>query len=169
MEGNRVNLLTAEQAGARYLELRRAREGGGDCLRLGQSIDSQSTSSVSEIGRHNFPLYVGGDPGGLELSQLTVHGCESVAVPVPVRFGNAVRVQQPVQIDWIERGLMAVRNGEFIGANYINGRLGAVADAKGELCKYMLETGVNARDAMSHFLVNSDPIWIIYGRHGERS
>ncbi|MGL4521395.1 MAG: hypothetical protein ACRCWQ_02420 [Bacilli bacterium] len=161
-----MKLVTAEEAGARYLELRRAREGGGDGLCLGQSISSQLTPSVSEIRRPNFPLYVGGDSGGLELSQLTVHGCESVAVPVPVRVGNPVALRRPVEIDWIDRGLRAVRNGEFIGANYINGRLGAVANAKEELCQYMLETGVNARDAMSHFLTNSDPIWIIYGRHG---
>jgi hypothetical protein len=160
-----IPLYTAEEAGARYLELRRQREGlgvdryGEAGMRMGQSVCSQMTPSTNgfEILRGaRVPQYVDG-VSGVELSQLTANEYDRLT-PVGVGNGGCYGLQAR---DNAERILVAIRDGVPVKTKHINGRSGTVLNPRQELCDYMLDTGVNRSEAVEHFLTNNEPLWYV--------
>jgi hypothetical protein len=160
MNRREIPLFTAEEAGARYLELRRQRERQGVAdLRMGQSVCSQLTPSTNgfEIFRGaRVPHYVEG-VSGFELSQLTANEYDRLT-PIGVGNGACHGVQSR---DMIQRVIVAVREGLPIRTKYINGRLGTVVNPRQELCDYMLDTGVSPAEGVEHFLSNNEPLWYV--------
>jgi hypothetical protein len=160
MNRREIPLYTAEEAGARYLELRRQREGlvVAD-MRMGQSVCSQMTPSTNgfEIFRGaRVPQYVEGVTG-FEMSQLTANEYDRLT-PIGVGNGGCHAVQPR---DVIERMLVAIREGLPVRTKYINGRLGTVLNPRQELCDYMLDTGVSPAEGVEHFLTNNEPLWYV--------